>query len=543
MRPLGWIARGNTVIDWRVEPILKVAPRASAAKPTDVHDTLRRLLAARILSNPTKARDETARILLGVCGARQPDLWAELVSQAEYHGLAPLLEPAISCFAADFPAALPPEVRRLFAALSSRHRRVASVRETCIDELLAAFASAGIQTILLKGAALAHLIYPAPGLRPMVDVDVLVDRSDLAQAAEVVRRFGFSFAPCHTSRFGEAMHHLPSASMLIGSFRLVLELHHDAMSPNQNERLTFSSLASEPAEFRRGLGPAGLAFGHTDMLRHLTRHTFEPAQYVRLQLLYDLWHYWRTFEEQIDRDGLAKRFPYTLVGLQLARLAFDDEGQSADPVTTTSSCRHLVSGVGMGLVPLSQVANMRFRDAAAALFKPSPWWLHGFYGVPIGTSLFYCRAIRHPLTLARWLTTRALANRRSWPSDASTAETNKSELSLQDRPEAQDTTAQCTMDVFPRHVASFESDQADDELLLYRATDRTALCLNVTAVALWRLCDGNRTVREIICELSQDHRDAVDVANQVVATLTQLHERGALTFHSKRCQNATYIQQ
>jgi hypothetical protein len=532
-----WVDSASERCDQREETIdFEGWPAVSPVKPADAHATLRRLLAVRLLSNPTKAKEEAARILLGVCGTSQPDVWAELVSQAEYHGLVPLLEPLISCFAADFPTALPLQVRRSFAALSSRHKRVASARETCIDALLVAFANAGLRTILLKGAALAHLIYPDPGQRPMVDVDVLVDRSDLAQAAEVLRRLGFSFAPCHTSRLGDAMHHLPAASVPIGGFRIVLELHHDAMSPNQSERLTFASLASEPTEFRRSLGPAGLALGHTDMLRHLTRHTFEPAQHVRLQLLYDLVQYWRTFVDQIDRDELARRFPYTLVGLQLARLAFDDESQSDDPATTTRSCGRPMSGVGMGLVPLSQVANVRFRDAAAALFNPSPWWLHGFYGVPIDTSLFYCRAIRHPLTLARWLTTRALANGRSDPSDASMAGKNEDESPPQAPPE--DSTTQCTMDIFPRHAASFESDQADDELLLYRAADRTALCLNVTAAAIWHLCDGNRAVREIIDELSQGHREVVGLANQVVATLTQFHERGALTFHSKREQGA-----
>jgi hypothetical protein len=61
------------------------------------------------------------------------------------------------------------------------------------------------------------------------------------------------------------------------------------------------------------------------------------------------------------------------------------------------------------MVPLSEIANMPFVAKLAALFNPSPWWLHGYYGVHPDESLLICRTITHPLTLARWLVKRLQA--------------------------------------------------------------------------------------------------------------------------------------
>ena len=55
-----------------------------------------------------------------------------------------------------------------------------------IGALLAAFAKAGIETMVLKGAALIQLYYRESGLRPMLDADVLVHARQAEQAMEVL---------------------------------------------------------------------------------------------------------------------------------------------------------------------------------------------------------------------------------------------------------------------------------------------------------------------------------------------------------------------
>jgi len=55
-----------------------------------------------------------------------------------------------------------------------------------IATILAAFEDAGIQTMVLKGAALIQLYYKESGLRPMLDADVLVHAHQAEQAMELL---------------------------------------------------------------------------------------------------------------------------------------------------------------------------------------------------------------------------------------------------------------------------------------------------------------------------------------------------------------------
>lgn len=48
---------------------------------------------------------------------------------------------------------------------------------------------------MLKGAALAYLVYPQSGLRPMRNVDVLVSRSQARQAQALLAEMGFKAPP------------------------------------------------------------------------------------------------------------------------------------------------------------------------------------------------------------------------------------------------------------------------------------------------------------------------------------------------------------
>ena len=57
--------------------------------------------------------------------------------------------------------------------------------DACV-EILAAFQQAGIETILLKGAVLAPLIYQDPFQRPLADLDLLIRPKDVAASREIM---------------------------------------------------------------------------------------------------------------------------------------------------------------------------------------------------------------------------------------------------------------------------------------------------------------------------------------------------------------------
>jgi hypothetical protein len=380
--------------------------RSANGDSNDAYAVIRALLSHRGPSGrfvPEANQQLAVRHLDG----RSAELWHALAHEAEHHGVAPLIEPMIAALSRHAPEAIDEDSRLTFMALAARHRRAAVAREACIDRLLSAFSAADIPVLLLKGAALAHLIYGTPALRPMADVDVLIDPADTDRAIAIARDLGYRFASRHGSRFEGAMHHLPEATTEASGFRIVLEIHVDTMSPNQASSLTFAKLAARPQRVRRGAGPEGMALGHTDMLRHLCHHAFEPARRVRLIHLYDLWVYQAVFRDEIDWQELAERFPDVVVALQLVSYVFPG---SADG-TSRAVAGPVLTSAGLGMVPLAEIAAADTGVLAKLgdMFNPPAWWLHGFYAVPPEGSLLMCRTVRHPATVARWLAKRLLA--------------------------------------------------------------------------------------------------------------------------------------
>ncbi len=78
--------------------------------------------------------------------------------------------------------------------------------------------------------------------------------------------------------------------------------------------------------------------------------------------------------------------------------------------------------------------------------------------------------------------------------------------------------------------ADFRLEELDDELLLYHPTETRTVYLNPSASLIWRLCDGSRTVADIVALLQDSYPDAEDdIEQQVEATLKQFADYGAVT--------------
>jgi len=357
-----------------------------------VYHLVRALLAARGADDAGIISGAGQALLQAHFSDADDRLCDALVAEAEHNGVAPLLAPMVAACADRSPAF--GRLDRSFAALAHRHRRAAAVREAAVDELLGAYAAAGVPVLLLKGAALAHLIYPSPALRPMVDIDLLVDAADARTAAAVARKLGFVFAPAYESRFAGRMHHLPVANVKRANFHIKLEIHTDAIAADLGGSLTMASLMDGPQPVVRPGGPQGHALGHTDMLRHLARHAFVPVNRVRLIHLYDLWRYQAKFRDAIDWPALCALSPSVGVALDLVSACFVDGGPS---------------DAGRGMLPLADIATLNgFSVKLDALFNPPAWWMRGFYGIAPGKSLLACRLLTHPAMMSRWIAKRLL---------------------------------------------------------------------------------------------------------------------------------------
>ena len=101
--------------------------------------------------------------------------WQEVATLASLHSVAPLLYYRLK----QHTLAIPDDVAILFkdAYLNNIARNVRLYAE--LTRILQCFQDANIPVVVLKGAHLAEVIYGNIGLRPMGDVDLLVQKDDL----------------------------------------------------------------------------------------------------------------------------------------------------------------------------------------------------------------------------------------------------------------------------------------------------------------------------------------------------------------------------
>jgi len=78
-----------------------------------------------------------------------------------------------------------------------------------------------------------------------------------------------------------------------------------------------------------------------------------------------------------------------------------------------------------------------------------------------------------------------------------------------------------------RHT--FVLEEMDDEALLYHEGLKKTIYLNETAAVIWKLCDGERTIQNIIDLLNQAYADSGDRVDADVAdAIASLAGEGAL---------------
>lgn len=332
--------------------------------------------------------------------------WQELVSDAERHGLAALLFKHLHTLDID----VAPEARQQLQSLRIRHRRANAARAEAVEAILCSFDEVGIRAVLLKGAALVSEIYPEPSMRPMSDIDILVDGSQAEAAQRCLLESGYGAEAAKTGTLFDH-HHLPMASIEIDGVAIHVEIHHDALSGDVDSSITMDTL-TEPLRTIKLIGRDASALGHVDTLRHLCHHTFEPIAEIKLGAIVDLYGYASHHIDDLDIVLLDRRYPFVRNIFRLLNMV------TPLPVAlekwVQSSGLTAVSGAGFGYPPMSETlsgSGGRFARIGGLLSAPD-WWLHGFYNVPPTRSITWTRYVRHPYQVAKWLERRARATLR-----------------------------------------------------------------------------------------------------------------------------------
>ena len=208
--------------------------------------------------------------------------------------------------------AIPGDLRARLRARQTQHAHAAAVRTRVVADVAGAMARAGVPFLVLKGAALAHLVYGDPRLRPMRDVDLLVRKADAGRAHDVLMRCGFrpGGIPLPSRH-----HHLQGMARTLEGATVTIELHHELLArtpfvePRDYDDLIrrsqpFDWGANPRSPALQGCGMSYQTLGCEDMLWHVYAHAFvinprRPGA-VRLLSVADLAHATEAWIDQID---------------------------------------------------------------------------------------------------------------------------------------------------------------------------------------------------------------------------------------------------
>ena len=143
----------------------------------------------KLLFEPEKAKSILPDEEAGTMSPEHAPDWTSLVEKAEQEGVSALLFHNITSHHLED---LVP--RDSYRDLSNHYyanmkRNMSIIGE--LREVLATFQEAVIPCIVLKGIALAELVYPSIGMRGMSDVDILVKKEDLFKVDDYLSSLGY----------------------------------------------------------------------------------------------------------------------------------------------------------------------------------------------------------------------------------------------------------------------------------------------------------------------------------------------------------------
>ncbi|MFW6198806.1 MAG: nucleotidyltransferase family protein [Acidobacteriota bacterium] len=259
-------------------------------------------LCARIDTDP-ESRERIARMSAAIDWDRLPDL-------AEVHGLAPLLYEHLEPMGTFVPRA----ARQRLLTYRIQHAHAARVRAAVLAEILALYRDLEIDVLLLKGAALAHLLYPRPDLRPMRDIDLLVRPVDAERAQAALADIGFTRPPSPMHGLDPAHHHLAGVTRHVDGIELGVEVHRRLKLRNDFRPTGRFDEFAPRAQACRVHGATARTLGPEDMLWHVYRHAFNAAnrEPLRLVWLADLVGIVERWLDRIDWDRVRRVYPALL---------------------------------------------------------------------------------------------------------------------------------------------------------------------------------------------------------------------------------------
>jgi len=336
--------------------------------------------------------------------------WDALLALAEEHGLGPLLFSHLTDAGVDIPA----DARRKLQAVYVRHQRSNEVLFAVLERLIGVFEGAKIDAVVLKGPALVQLVYRDPGLRPIGDLDLLVDEGKAVHAQRLLGEAGFDIRMPDSDYRMSRTHHLHAATAIVDGVSVTVEIHRDALSPDRDATLKLDGHRQSLMTLELGEGRTrARTLGHDDMLWHLCRHMVGLQHPFRLIWVADIVGYAEAFVEELDWDYLRSTHPFVLSTLSLL------DWLTPLPASVRDRVGLATSVVPRPVGPMGKVGSVcedyqgwprstaftwdSWRERLEFLresLAPPDWWLRLNYGTGVGTGGYGRGVAKHSAALA-----------------------------------------------------------------------------------------------------------------------------------------------
>ena len=232
--------------------------------------------------------------------------WHDVIIRAEHYGITPLLHFYLSKLADK--TSIPLYVMEQVQSLTRWHlfRNMNFYRE--LREILSVFAEREIPVIVLKGAALASLVYGDITLRPMADIDLLVRRQDLDVVERLLHILNYVPNEACFSQAWYRDHHHHLVPYVKHDRGFVLEIHHHISPPLLSEYLPVYDLWQRARPVQIATLPTFM-LAPEDLLLHLSLHLIDDILgrgMAKPRILGDIAETIRQYQRELDWELLLR---------------------------------------------------------------------------------------------------------------------------------------------------------------------------------------------------------------------------------------------
>jgi hypothetical protein len=337
-----------------------------------------------------------------------------LVATARHHRIHLVLAAACGTSAeeGEVRQALADDVRRAVLENALREQEIRRVVEAC--------SGAGVDVLIFKGAALAWSVYDRPWTRPFVDVDVLVQESQVPTVRRVLAALGYE----QRAQVDGALITRQAAFVREGraGVRHQVDVHWRLFNPEPVGHVFTHEELMARSQPLPALGPAARRPAHVDALVIAAVH--RAAHHNDADDLIWTWDVdrlarsfspgdWEVLSTTACERGVAA---LCAAGLSRAAVCFGTPvpghvQRVLDGAGAEAAGVFLGGTLGELDIQLANLAHLRWRDRPAFVAQhlfPSPAYMRRAYGAAGAAGLAWSYAARLASGIPRWLRSRRM---------------------------------------------------------------------------------------------------------------------------------------